>query len=240
MNTLLSGPTWIIHLLTVSEWAIAMGIFWRYGQVLQRAELQIFALCMGPHLLSGLLILGFHFSGDTMRSLLELSRLTNCIGSLLLLAATATLLPALRAWRRWIWASMPLVLIAIGWAQWPLFGTHSAALLQAANSAYLLFLLMLLWVYRAEPVLFSPLTLGGFWFLLVFVAVTIVTTRFATVELGLPSLAHADWLHGLSESLLSIANLCVAIGGYRRLKQAQGNELVRSRNDCSNLFQNPG
>jgi len=64
---LLSWPTWAIHLFTVTEWAVAMGLLWRYGGLIQRRELQVFAVCMGPHLMSGLLILGFHLSGDTAR-----------------------------------------------------------------------------------------------------------------------------------------------------------------------------
>ncbi|WP_242470184.1 DUF2499 domain-containing protein [Allochromatium vinosum] len=92
---LLSWPTWAIHLFTVTEWAVAMGLLWRYGGLIQRRELQVFAVCMGPHLMSGLLILGFHLSGDTARGLLEVSRLTNFGGSLLLLAATLTMVPML-------------------------------------------------------------------------------------------------------------------------------------------------
>ncbi|MCK7575555.1 MAG: DUF2499 domain-containing protein [Chromatiales bacterium] len=59
-----------------------MGLLWRYGRLIRRPELQVFAVCMGPHLISGLLILGFHLSGDTARGLLEVSRLTNFGGSL--------------------------------------------------------------------------------------------------------------------------------------------------------------
>jgi hypothetical protein len=214
---LLSWPTWAIHLFTVTEWAVAMGLFWRYGRLIRRPELQVFAVCMGPHLMSGLLILGFHLSGDTMRGLLEVSRLTNFSGSLLLLTATLAMAPALRRWRRWVWGIVPVGLVWVASAHWPLLGAHSTEVLRAANVAYLAFLLGLLWVYRADRMLFSPLTIGGFWFLLVFVAVTIFTTRIATVGLGLPSLSHADVLHGLSESLLSVANLLVALGVYRRI-----------------------
>lgn len=214
---LLSWPTWIIHLLTVTEWAVAMGLFWRYGRLIQRRELQVFAVSMGPHLMSGLLILGFHLSGDTVRGLLEVSRLMNFGGSLLLLAATLAMAPMLRRWRRWVWAIVPVGLVWGALAHWPLLGEHSSAVLRAANVAYLSFLLGLIWVYRTDRVLFSPLTIGGFWFLLVFVAVTIFTTRFTTVDLSLPSLSHADVLHGLSESVLSIANLLVALGVYRQI-----------------------
>lgn len=223
---LLSWPTWIIHLLTVSEWAVAMGLFWRYGRAIRRRELQVFALCMTPHLISGLLILAFHASGDTARSLLAVSRLTSFGGSLLLLAATLTMVPVpvpvLERWRAGVWWLVPLGLIGGAVAYWPLLGEHSAAVLRAANVGYLLFLVALLWVYRTDRLLFSRLTIGGFWFLLVFVAVTLASTRIATVALNLPSLSHADALHGLSESLLSIGNLLVALGVYRRYRPYGG------------------
>jgi len=215
---LLSWPTWAIHLFTVTEWAVAMGLLWRYGGLIQRRELQVFAVCMGPHLMSGLLILGFHLSGDTARGLLEVSRLTSFGGSLLLLAATLVMVPMLGRWRSWVWGIVPVGLGGLALTDWPLLGEHSATVLRAANVAYLSFLLGLLWVYRTDRTLFSPLTIGGFWFLLVFVAVTLFTTRVATVEWGLPSLSHADVLHGLSESLLSIANLLVALGVYRQIE----------------------
>ncbi|HBG96430.1 MAG TPA: hypothetical protein DDY14_14195, partial [Chromatiaceae bacterium] len=97
-------------------------------------------------------------------------------------------------------------------------GTDLSSFLSLAQVFYLGFLLLLILVYRRDPSLFSPLTIIGFWFLLVFVAVTIVTTYIATVQLGLPSLPHADVLHGLSESLLSVANLLVALGALQRLR----------------------
>jgi hypothetical protein len=230
---LLSWPTWAIHLFTVTEWGVAMGLFWRYGQLIGRRELQVFAVCMGPHLMSGLLVLSFHFSGDAMRELLELSRLTNFVGSLLLSAAILTMVPTLRQWQRWIWAIVPIGLIWVVSAHWPLLGEHSTAVLGAANVAYLVFLLGLIWVYRTDRVLFSPLTIGGFWFLLVFVAVTIFTTRIATIDLGLPSLSHADALHGLSESLLSITNLLVALGVYRQIQAWRKPALLISASDTA-------
>ena len=228
---LLSWPTWAIHLFTVTEWAVAMGLFWRYGRLIQRRELQVFAICMGPHLMSGLLILGFHLSGDTVHGLLEVSRLTNFGGSLMLLAAILAMVPALRRWPPWVWGIVPVGFVWVASAHWPLLGEHSTAVLRAANVAYLAFLLGLIWAYRTDRVLFSPLTIGGFWFLLIFVAVTMFTTRIATVELGLPSLSHADLLHGLSESLLSIANLLVALGVYRQIEARRKPALLISPAD---------
>ncbi len=218
---LLSWPTWIIHLLSVSEWAVAIALFWRYGSLLQRAELMRFAAAMTPHLAAGLSILVFHLTGDHWDGLLDGARLLNLIGSLALLAATLSMLPALQRLWPWVWGILPL---GLGWAlvsHWPPFGEGSLAILRLVNLAYLLFLLGLLGVYCTDRRLFSPISIAGFWFLLVFVAVTIAATHLATARWGLPSLAHADPLHGFSESFLSIANFLVAWGAYRRLKEAQ-------------------
>ncbi|WP_338115420.1 DUF3593 domain-containing protein [Thiocystis minor] len=46
----------------------------------------------------------------------------------------------------------------------------------------------------------------------------IVSTRIATLTQGLPSLSHADLLHGASESLLSVSNFLVALGVFLRIR----------------------
>lgn len=53
---LLSLPTWLIHILTISEWFTAMLLFYRDGHRIQRLELKRFALCVIPHLFGGLCI----------------------------------------------------------------------------------------------------------------------------------------------------------------------------------------
>lgn len=50
----------------------------------------------------------------------------------------------------------------------------------------------------------------GFWFLLVFVFATIPAGIYAKVGYG-TSLSNVDWLHGTSESLLSITNLLIGM-----------------------------
>lgn len=218
---LLSIPTWIIHLLTVSEWLAAILFFRRYAIRIERPRLQLFAYSMVPHLFGGLSILGFHLSGDRLCWLIDVSRLLTYMGSLSLLAATVLLLPSIRLPKTWF--ANVLIALAALWAVVQLVGSDqgSAALLPGTNLLYLGFLLLLVVVYRQDPVLFSPLTVIGFWFLLVFVAVTIATTRIATAQLGLPSLSHADLLHGASEALLSVSNLLIALGVYWRLRLTQ-------------------
>lgn len=215
---LLSVPTWIIHLLTVSEWLTAIVLIRRYAMVIEHSGLRLFAYAMLPHLFGGLMVLAFHVSGDQTRELIDASRVLTFIGSLSLLTATLLILRPVRAHG----ALLPALVIgtAIIWAVWRVLTTGSpAALLPGTNVTYLVFLVALLAAYRRDPALFSPISVFGFWFLLVFVAVTITATYIATERLGLPSLTHADLLHGGSESFLSISNLLIAIGAYRRLKQ---------------------
>jgi hypothetical protein len=218
---LLSLPTWLIHLFSVTEWFVAMLLFRRYGRLMQRWEPQLFASCMTPHLLAGLSILLFHLGGDTQRLLLEMARMLTFCGSLLLCASTLAMVLACKGHSRGL--ALLIVPLALAWALYLVLTNPepSAAILHAANLLYLLFLVNLLWLHRLDRTLFSRLTIGGFWFLLVFVAVAIVNTWIATSRHGLPSLSHDDLLHGLSESLLSVSNLMVALGAYAQIKQSR-------------------
>lgn len=205
---LLSPATWVIHLLTVSEWALAMGLVWRYGQVRGCPALQQFACAMIPHLLAGILLLLFHLSGDSQLMLLHGARLLTATGSVLLCAVTAALLFSV-PWHR------PLLALA---ALAALLLAYGIAPLAIANLSYGLFLLQLVLLYRRDPTLWAPLTIAGFWLLLVFVAATAVATRIVTVDYGLPSLTHHDVLHGASESLLTLSNLLIVLGLRQRLR----------------------
>ncbi|NBC13453.1 MAG: DUF2499 domain-containing protein [Gammaproteobacteria bacterium] len=214
---LLSIPTWIIHLLTVSEWLAALLLIHRYGVRIARPGLRLFAVAMLPHLVGGLLVLAFHASGDRLGGLLATARLFTFLGSLSLLAATLWLL--LRARSAAVWVVAGLLAAGVVWGASQLLGkADTAALLPGASLAYLAFLVLLVVLQRREPVLFSPVTVAGFWLLLLFVAGTIAATVFATGQLGLASLSHADLLHGGSELLLTASNLLIAWGVYRRLK----------------------
>jgi hypothetical protein len=212
---LLSIPTWIIHLLTVSEWLAAMTLFERYGRAIDSARLRLFARCMLPHLLAGASILLFHASGDRWDGLLAWARALTFVGSLLLLAATIAMLPLRHASR--VWWVVPAVLIWAAVYTWT-STAGVAALLPATNTLYLGFLVVLLFVSRSDRRLFSPLSLFGFWLLLLFVAVTLASRHVAVTLWGLPSLSYADALHGASEAVLSLSNLMIALGVYQKLR----------------------
>lgn len=56
--------------------------------------------------------------------------------------------------------------------------------------------------------------LVGFYFTLVFVAVTIPAGIYTKVVYG-ESLANVDWLHGTAESFLTLSNILIVLG-FRR------------------------
>eukprot|EP01025_Chloroclados_australasicus_P043571 TRINITY_DN4674_c0_g1_i1.p1 TRINITY_DN4674_c0_g1~~TRINITY_DN4674_c0_g1_i1.p1 ORF type:complete len:187 (+),score=4.79 TRINITY_DN4674_c0_g1_i1:61-621(+) len=63
------------------------------------------------------------------------------------------------------------------------------------------------------------LTLFGFYFLLVFVAVTIPAGIYAKTHYG-TSLSNVDWLHGGAESFLTITNLFIVLGLRQGVRDA--------------------
>jgi hypothetical protein len=213
---LLSLPTWIIHILTVSEWLVAIILFARYGRAIDSTPLRLFALCMVPHFIAGAAMLLYHAGGDRWDAVLAAARALTFVGSLLLLAAATAMLP----WRRGnrVWWLVPPVL---AWGFWRAASTPEgfAELLPVTNSLYIVFLVTLLFIRRSDPSLFSRLSVAGFWFLLVFVAVTLVSRHVAVELWGLPSLTHADVLHGASEAVLSVSNLMIALGAHLQLRR---------------------
>jgi hypothetical protein len=217
---LLSLPTWIIHILTVSEWLVALVLFERYGRAIGSSELRVFALCMVPHLFAGASMLLFHVGSDEWEAVLSAARVLTFVGSLMLLGAVLSMLPLRHSNK--VWWLVPLVL-AGGLAYLATNPQGAAALLPLTNSMYLVFLVALLFVRRADPRLFSWLTVAGFWFLLVFVIVTLFNQHVAVNVWGLPSLSHADTLHGASEAVLSLSNLMIALGVHLQLRRLRAN-----------------
>jgi hypothetical protein len=65
----------------------------------------------------------------------------------------------------------------------------------------------------------------GFYFLLVFVAVTIPAGIYAQVHYG-KALANVDWLHGSAEFFLTLSNILVVLG----FRQAVRDEKKRVKN----------
>jgi len=65
-----------------------------------------------------------------------------------------------------------------------------------------------------------PLTLFGFYFLLVFVFASIPAGIISKQQYG-TSLANVDVLHGSAESLLTLTNLFIVLGLRRGIKEAE-------------------
>ena len=74
-----------------------------------------------------------------------------------------------------------------------------------------------LWFLRRSPKT-PKIALWGFYFLLVFVFVTIPAGIYAEIHFH-EQLANVDWLHGSAEIFLSISNLLVVFGFLRGLQK---------------------
>lgn len=225
---LLSFPNWVIHISSALEWGIAAAIFIRYGMLSGRKEIRLFGISMLPHWIGSFFVLSYHISGDTIPVLLDLSELINLFGSLALLWATINL------WQHGTNGSTAketrppangTQLLSIGailiagkpqtWLGADIFDT----ILQISSVIYLSFLVMLLLVHRRDKSIFSPVSIAGFWFVLVFISVTIFCMYLATEVRHFPTLSHDNLLHGMAESLLSISNLMIAIGASQKLTE---------------------
>jgi Protein of unknown function (DUF2499) len=57
----LSIPTWIIHILSVFEWMVAIWLVWTYANVNQSRVWQGMAIAMVPALVSAICVCTWHF-----------------------------------------------------------------------------------------------------------------------------------------------------------------------------------
>ncbi len=223
---LLSFPNWIIHISSALEWGIAAALLFRYGKISGRRDIRLFGLAMLPHWSGSFFVLGYHVSGDTIPMLLDISELINVFGSTALLLATLNLLKSTnKAPAAGYVASIGAIMIAgkpQSWLGADIFDT----ILQISSVIYLTFLVLLLVVHRRDNTIFSGLTIAGFWFVLLFISVTIFCMYLATQVRGYATLSHDNLLHGLAESLLSISNLMIAIGAQQKIKAYERNQLT--------------
>jgi hypothetical protein len=220
---LLSIPTWIIHISSMVEWGLASLFLYRYGQALRREDIKKFALLMLPHWAGGWCVIAFHLTSDTVLFWLDASKVVNFVGSICLLYGSIQLLLSHRAKQATLTLSALMVLMVFQPIQtFPELYWRAKiidAIFQLSSVIYFVFLVSLLFVYRRDKSVFSPITVFGFWFVLFFVAVTIVCMHFSKLR-GYPTLTHDDVLHGLAESLLTLSNLLIVIGIQQQRKQA--------------------
>lgn len=223
---LLSVPNWVIHISSALEWGIAAALLFHYGRITGRRDIRLFGLAMLPHWSGSFFVLGYHISGDSIPLLLDMSELINLFGSIALLLATLNLLKSTNKTSSTVpMAALAAIMLAgkpQSWLGADIFDT----ILQLSSVVYITFLVLLLLLYRRDRTIFSGLTVAGFWFVLLFISVTIFCMYLATEVRGYRTLSHDDLLHGAAESLLSVSNLMIAIGAHRKIKEYEREQIV--------------
>ncbi|ABL64113.1 DUF3593 domain-containing protein [Chlorobium phaeobacteroides] len=213
---LLSLPNWIIHLSSTLEWGIAALMMFRYGMITGRKDIRMFGISMLPHWVGSFFIIAYHLTGDSIPLLLDLSETVNLFGSAALLYAVLTLLKKTSNPTPTGYATCLATIMIAGKPQSYLGEDIFDAILQVSSIVYITFLVLLIVVRKRDPEVFSPLTVAGFWFVLVFISFTVFSIYLATEVRGNLSLSHDDLLHGLAESLLTLSNLMIVIGIHRQ------------------------
>lgn len=224
---LLSVPTWFIHISSMAEWGVAILMLYRYGRLIQRRDVAQFALLMIPHWIGGLSVIAFHITGDTAMWLLDASKVINLFGSASLLLASVRIIrsPQSAAGVAFLF----LILFQFGLPNESTKDIVINGIFQLSSLIYLFFLISLVFLYRKDKAVLSKLTIFGFWFVIVFVSITVVCIYYATEVHGHQSLTHDDFLHGFAESFLTISNLMIVIGIGQKTREAQKNRLSEMR-----------
>ncbi len=218
---LLSPLNWVIHIFSSLEWGMAVVMLFRYGKLVARDDVKRFALFMIPHWIGSWFVLAYHIAGDAVPLLLDLSELVNLAGSIALLYATVSILKRTAPDAATTMGVLFGGVVVSGRPQSWMGNDLFDAILQVSSVVYLTFLVLLLKVRKRDPEAFSGLTVFGFWFLLVFISVTIFCMYLATGVRGFPTLSHDDLLHGLAESLLSVSNLLIVLGIHKQTRLAK-------------------
>ncbi len=226
---LLSFPNWVIHISSALEWGIAAALLFHYGKITGRREIRLFGLAMLPHWSGSFFVLGYHISGDSIPLLLDMSELINLFGSTALLLATLNLLKSTKKVPAAGYTAAIAAIMIAGKPQSYLGADIFDAILQLSSVVYLTFLVLLLIVHKRDKTIFSGLTIAGFWFVLVFISVTIFCMYLATQVRGYSTLSHDDLLHGLAESLLTMSNLMIAFGAHRKIREFKQEQLNQAQ-----------
>jgi len=223
---LLSFPNWLIHISSSLEWGVAALMMYHYGSMIKRKDVQRFGLFMIPHWIGSWFILAYHVSGDTIPVLLDLSETVNLFGSISLLYASMQVLGTIRKQQLQANAMMALggVFLISGRPQSFMGEDLFDLILQISSVVYISFLVSLIMIRKRDPALFSGLTVSGFWFVLVFISVTVFFMYLSTEVRGFPTLSHDDFFHGLAESLLTVSNLMIVLGIHRQIKAVKEKE----------------
>ena len=222
---LLSFPNWIIHISSALEWGIGAFLIFRYGTLTGKRNIRLFGIAMLPHWFGSFFVLGYHISTDSIPLLLDMSEVINFFGSISLLWATLNLLKATKREQAAGYSAAVAAIVFAGKPQSYMGADMFDTILQLSSIVYLTFLVLLIVLYRRDRTVFSALTVAGFWFVLVFISVTVFCIYLATVVRGFPTLSHDDLLHGLAESLLTVSNLMIAFGAHRQIREFEKGQL---------------
>jgi hypothetical protein len=231
--SLLSPWVWAIHIASVTEWTAALALLLRFGRQSGRPDVARVALAMLPHWAAGACVLAWHFFDDAeaFRVIASTHEYLTFAGSVALCVAAATL----REWRMrfpkfatgvLMAAALALLVLPVVRAWWPGGGVRGV-MIQAAGVAYVGFIALLIVNRRWDAAAFSRLTIAGYAFLLVFIAVSIALTVYVQRAYRVPSLTFVDPLHGVAESFLTLANMMTVWGVRGSLVAAPRLKLLR-------------
>lgn len=221
---LLSLPNWLIHISSSLEWGIAALLMYRYGVMIGRADVRRLGLFMVPHWIGSWFVLAYHISGDAVPVLLDLSETVNLFGSIALLYASLGILKTIKSRNTTSVMAVTGLFLISGRPQSYMGEDIFDLILQISSVVYISFLVTLVMIKKRDPDLLSGLTIAGFWFLLVFISVTVFFMYLSTEVRAFPTLTHDDLLHGGAESLLTISNLMIIIGIHRQIKRVKNKE----------------
>ncbi|MBM7866472.1 DUF2499 domain-containing protein [Heliobacterium gestii] len=77
----LSLPTWVVHIASLVEWAVAIVFVYRLGQRLHQVWIQRLPWVMIPYMLSGFCAIWYHLTYDTQTWLSDAQSYLTFIGS---------------------------------------------------------------------------------------------------------------------------------------------------------------
>ncbi len=225
--SLLSPPVWVIHIASVTEWTLAIALVWRLGTVLGRTDIRRMAVAMLPHWGAGMCVLAWHATDDNT-SLMWIPRtheILTLIGSVGLATAALHLREWPRRYPRFVLAATAVATLTVGGfllaRAWLPYGGTRGAMIQSAGLAYLLFVVFLAINRRWDREAFNVQTIVGYGLLILFVVVTIALSIVARTVYRAPSLTHVDWLHGIAEGTMTVANLVLVLGLRRSLRSLE-------------------
>ncbi len=222
--SLLSPPVWAIHIASVTEWTLAIILVWRLGAVLGRTDVQRLSVAMLPHWGAGLCVLAWHATNDAtdLMWIPQTHELLTLVGSVGLAVAALHLREWVRRCPRFVFAATAVATLTVGGfllaRAWLPYGGTRGAMIQSAGLAYVCFVAFLAINRRWDREAFNAQTIVGYGLLILFVAVTIALSIVARTVYRAPSLTHVDWLHGLAEGTMTVANLVLVLGLRRALR----------------------